>query len=77
VLTTQLSPRSGVFINTLEKDSFAATVVEVYTSTAENDRGLSDIVVQLTRHNLRNLKTSSLSSPHRNYNRLGWLRSGR
>lgn len=45
------------FLKTLEKDSFAATVIAVYTSTAENDRGLRDIVVQLTRHNLPSLRT--------------------
>ncbi|RHZ46513.1 BTB/POZ domain-containing protein [Aspergillus thermomutatus] len=45
------------FLNTLEKDSFAATVIEVYTSTAENDRGLRDIVVGLTRNNLPDLRT--------------------
>ncbi|GFF71496.1 hypothetical protein IFM53868_00577 [Aspergillus udagawae] len=45
------------FLRTLEKDSFVATVGEVYTSTAENDRGLRDIAVQLTRHNLPHLRT--------------------
>jgi hypothetical protein len=44
-------------ISTLEKDSSVATVVEVYTSTAEDDRGLRDIVVQLTTNNLPNLRT--------------------
>lgn len=46
------------FLNTLEEATFAATVIEVYTSTAENDRGLRDIVVQLTRHNLPHLRNA-------------------
>ncbi|PKX97673.1 BTB/POZ domain-containing protein [Aspergillus novofumigatus IBT 16806] len=40
------------FLNTANEHSFAATVIEVYTLTAEDDRGLRDIVVQLTRNNL-------------------------
>ncbi|RLL94481.1 hypothetical protein CFD26_103110 [Aspergillus turcosus] len=45
------------FLNSSTKDSFAATVTEVYTSTAEDDRGLRDIVVQLTRNNLPQLRS--------------------
>ncbi|KAG2014436.1 hypothetical protein GB937_006661 [Aspergillus fischeri] len=45
------------FLNTANEHSFAATVIEVYASTAENDRGPRDIVVQLTRNNLPQLRT--------------------
>lgn len=45
------------FLNIETKSSFAATVTEVYTSTAENDRGLRDIVVQLTRNSLSQLRS--------------------
>ncbi|GIK03872.1 hypothetical protein Aspvir_007947 [Aspergillus viridinutans] len=36
----------------LPRDSYTAAVIEVYSSTAENDRGLRDLVVQLTTNNL-------------------------
>ncbi|KAF4226513.1 hypothetical protein CNMCM8980_004733 [Aspergillus fumigatiaffinis] len=40
------------FMRNTDRDSFTSAVSEVYSSTAENDRGLRDLVLQLTTDNL-------------------------
>jgi hypothetical protein len=45
------------FVDQLDKESLYAVVVEVYRSTTEYDRGLSDLVVELTLDNLPALRS--------------------
>ncbi|GFF40887.1 hypothetical protein IFM46972_06363, partial [Aspergillus udagawae] len=44
------------FVRYPTRESFTSAVIEVYSSTAENDRGLRDLVVQLTTSNLECLR---------------------
>lgn len=44
-------------MNSPSRESFASAVTEVYNSTGENDRGLRDLVVRLTKDNLTLLRT--------------------
>ncbi|PYH50899.1 BTB/POZ domain-containing protein [Aspergillus niger CBS 101883] len=44
------------FLEHPDQDSFSSSVVEVYSSTGEHDRGLRDLVVQLTTDNLKILR---------------------
>ncbi|GLA10276.1 hypothetical protein AnigIFM60653_002371, partial [Aspergillus niger] len=44
------------FLEHPNQDSFSSSVVEVYSSTGEHDRGLRDLVVQLTTDNLKILR---------------------
>ncbi|OGM39578.1 hypothetical protein ABOM_011759 [Aspergillus bombycis] len=44
------------FLENPNRDSFNSSVIEVYSSTEEHDRGLRDLVVQLTTDNLRTLR---------------------
>ena len=46
------------FIGNQNSNSFASTIVEVYTSTASFNRGLRDVVVRLVKDNLTTLRGS-------------------
>jgi hypothetical protein len=48
------------FMDKPNKQSFQAAVVEAYRSTAEYDRGLKDVVIELTRTNLTALRGGGL-----------------
>ncbi|GIJ91266.1 hypothetical protein Asppvi_010231 [Aspergillus pseudoviridinutans] len=47
------------FLRYTTRDSYTSAVIEVYSSTAENDRGLRDLVVQLTTNNLPLLRRAA------------------
>ncbi|RDH26340.1 BTB/POZ domain protein [Aspergillus welwitschiae] len=44
------------FLEHPDQDSFSSSIIEVYSSTGEHDRGLRDLVVQLTTDNLKILR---------------------
>lgn len=41
-----------------DRESFMSAVIEVYSSTGAHDRGLRDLVIQLTTYSLRLLRDS-------------------
>ncbi|GJP89766.1 BTB/POZ domain protein [Aspergillus niger] len=45
------------FLEHPDQHSFSSSVIEVYSSTGEHDRGLRDLVVQLTTDNLKALRS--------------------
>lgn len=45
------------FLEHPDQYSFSSSVIEVYSSTGEHDRGLRDLVVQLTTDNLKALRS--------------------
>jgi hypothetical protein len=45
------------FLEHPDRHSFSSSVIEVYSSTGEHDRGLRDLVVQLTTDNLKTLRS--------------------
>jgi hypothetical protein len=47
------------FMKHPNRDSFKSAVVEVYSSTAENDRGLRGLVVQLSTNNMPLLRKAA------------------